>query len=209
MLPVTAVQVRGVQPRELTERGKPRLDGKPGGVKLVKLDKVSLESVAESKSDVFGESVVLVSGSSIYAVVKAADGKYYPAKFAAADLAEQARAKDAVMPYTLLREASQRLAGGDLAHRVDIDLDDEIGEVARGFNVMADQLLEQRDTILQRERRLIIRVPNVRLARVRVKICPEERIEDRVGVGDVSVRIIPGRWVRLSDELEIVPRRDR
>ncbi len=86
------------------------LDGKPGGVKLVKLDKVSLESVAESKSDVFGESVVLVSGSSIYAVVKAADGKYYPAKFAAADLAEQARAKDAVMPYTLLREASGSVA---------------------------------------------------------------------------------------------------
>ena len=86
------------------------LDGKPGGVKLVKLDKVSLESVAESKSDVFGESVVLVSGTSIYAVVKAADGKYYPAKFAAADLAEQARAKDAVMPYTLLREASGSVA---------------------------------------------------------------------------------------------------
>jgi diguanylate cyclase (GGDEF)-like protein/PAS domain S-box-containing protein len=60
-----------------------------------------------------------------------------------------------VPPLRLLREASERLAGGDLAHRVDIDLNDEIGEVARGFNVMADQLAEQRDAILHREERLM------------------------------------------------------
>jgi Borrelia P83/100 protein len=82
------------------------LEGKAGGVKLVKLDKTSLESVAESAAEMFPESTVLVSGASIYAIVKAADGTYYPARFAAADLAEQARAKDAVTPYTLLREAS-------------------------------------------------------------------------------------------------------
>jgi Borrelia P83/100 protein len=82
------------------------LEGKAGGVKLVKLDKTSLESVAESVADIFPESAILVSGASIYAIAKAADGKYYPARFAAADLAEQARAKDAVTPYTLLREAS-------------------------------------------------------------------------------------------------------
>jgi diguanylate cyclase (GGDEF)-like protein/PAS domain S-box-containing protein len=58
-------------------------------------------------------------------------------------------------PLSLLRDASHQLAGGDLAHRVAIDLDDEIGEVARGFNLMADQLLEQRNTILQREGRLM------------------------------------------------------
>ena len=58
-------------------------------------------------------------------------------------------------PLSLLRDASQRLASGDLAHRVDIDLDDEVGEVVRGFNVMADELLEQRNTILQREGRLM------------------------------------------------------
>ena len=83
------------------------LEGKAGGVKLVRLDKTSLESVAESAADMFPESSILVSGASIYAIAKAADGKYYPASFAAADLAEQARAKDAVTPYTLLREASE------------------------------------------------------------------------------------------------------
>jgi len=60
-----------------------------------------------------------------------------------------------VPPLSLLRDASQRLAAGDLAHRVDIDRDDEVGEVARGFNLMADELLGQRDAILQRERRLM------------------------------------------------------
>jgi hypothetical protein len=91
------------------------LEGKPGGVKLVKLDKTSLESVAESKSDMFPESAVLVSGESIYALAAAPDGKYYVARFAAADLAELARAKDASAPYALLREAS----GGIVAQSPD------------------------------------------------------------------------------------------
>src|SRR5208283_311445 len=91
------------------------LEGKPGGVKLVKLDKTSLESVAESKSDMFPESTVLVSGESIYALAAAPDGKCYVARFAAADLAELARAKDASVPYALLREAS----GGIVAQSPD------------------------------------------------------------------------------------------
>jgi hypothetical protein len=86
------------------------LEGKAGGVKLEKLDKASLESVAEGKSDMFSESAVLVSGDALYAIARAADGKSYLAKFAAADLSEKARSKDAVMPYTLIREASGSLA---------------------------------------------------------------------------------------------------
>ncbi len=86
------------------------LEGKAGGVKLVKLDKTSLESVAESKPDMFPESSVLVLGTSVYALAKAADGKYYVARFAAADLAEQARAKDASMPYTFMREVAGGIA---------------------------------------------------------------------------------------------------
>jgi hypothetical protein len=86
------------------------LAGKPGGVKLVKLDKASLESVAETKSEMFPESAVLVSGDSIYALASTPDGKCYVARFAVADLAEQARAKDASAPYALLREASGEIA---------------------------------------------------------------------------------------------------
>ena len=86
------------------------LEGKAGGVKLVKLDKASLESVAESKSDMFAESSVLVSGDALYAIVKAADGKQYVALFAVADLAEKARSKDEVAPYTFIREAAGGIA---------------------------------------------------------------------------------------------------
>jgi hypothetical protein len=85
------------------------IEGKTGGVKLVKLDKASLESVAEGQAEMFPESVVLVSGASIFALVKAADGKAYLAAFAAADLAEKARAKGASMPYSLLREVPEGL----------------------------------------------------------------------------------------------------
>jgi hypothetical protein len=86
------------------------LEGKAGGVKLVKLDKSSLESVAESKADMFPESSVLVSGDALYAIVKAADGKQYLAAFAAADLAEKARSKAAVAPYTFIRQVSGGIA---------------------------------------------------------------------------------------------------
>ena len=86
------------------------VEGKPGGVKLVKLDKASLESVAESTSDMFPESALLVSGASVYAVAKAADGSYCLARLAVADLAEQARSKDAVEPYALPRPAAGNIA---------------------------------------------------------------------------------------------------
>jgi hypothetical protein len=81
------------------------LEGKPGGIKLVKLDKASLESVAESKSDMFPESSILVSGDSLYAIV-GAGGAQYLARFAAADLSEKARSKEAVAPFSFIREAA-------------------------------------------------------------------------------------------------------
>jgi len=93
------------------------LEGKAGGVKLVKLDKASLESVAEAKADMFAESSVLVSGDALYMIVSA-DGKQYLALFAAADLTEKARSKEAVAAFTFIREAAggivvQAPSGGD------------------------------------------------------------------------------------------------
>jgi hypothetical protein len=86
------------------------LEGKAGGIKLEKLDKTSLESVAEGKADMYSESAILVQGESLYAMVKAADGKYYIAKFASADLSEKSRSKETVMAYSLIREASGNIA---------------------------------------------------------------------------------------------------
>jgi hypothetical protein len=86
------------------------LQGKPGGVKLIRFDKTSLEDVAEAKQDMFPDSADLVSGATVYAVEAGTDGKFYLAAFGAADLAEKARSKDAVAPYTLIVQAS-----GDIA----------------------------------------------------------------------------------------------
>jgi hypothetical protein len=86
------------------------LEGKSGGAKLVKLDKASLESVAEAKAEMFPETAVLVDGAALYAIVKAADGKYYPARFTTAELKEEARSGVAVMPYTLLSRVGSGIA---------------------------------------------------------------------------------------------------
>lgn len=86
------------------------LAGKPGGAKLVKLDKASLESIAESKAEMYPESAVLVDGTALYAIVKAADGKYYPARFSADELKEEARSPVAVMPHTVFSRVGSGIA---------------------------------------------------------------------------------------------------
>jgi hypothetical protein len=86
------------------------LEGKQGGVKLVKLDKASLESVAEGKPDMSPDGGAFASGGSIYAIAKDAAGACYVVRFAAVDLAEQARSKSVVAPYALLRDASGSVA---------------------------------------------------------------------------------------------------
>jgi len=85
------------------------LEGKPGGVKFVKLDKASLENVAESAAEAFGESAVLVKGDAIYAVVSDG-GKQYLARLSASDLSEKARSKEAVAPFGLIAWAAGGVA---------------------------------------------------------------------------------------------------
>ncbi len=48
--------------------------------------------------------------------------------------------KRVVRPVDALREGARRIAQGDLAHRVEIGTRDEVGELAREFNRMADEL---------------------------------------------------------------------
>jgi signal transduction histidine kinase len=49
-------------------------------------------------------------------------------------------ARSIVGPLSLLRDSALRLSQGDLAHRVDYDGHDEIGDVADAFNEMAGQV---------------------------------------------------------------------
>ncbi|MGC8782101.1 MAG: cache domain-containing protein, partial [Anaerolineae bacterium] len=55
--------------------------------------------------------------------------------------------RSVVLPIQTLAEATQRLAAGDLAHRVDIRRRDEIGGLAHCFNQMGERLQAQRDEL--------------------------------------------------------------
>jgi signal transduction histidine kinase len=48
-------------------------------------------------------------------------------------------ARDVIRRLGTLREATAALAAGDLTRRVEVEEDDELGELARGFNEMADR----------------------------------------------------------------------
>ncbi|HEY2844127.1 MAG TPA: ATP-binding protein [Bryobacteraceae bacterium] len=55
-------------------------------------------------------------------------------------------------PVERLAEGARAVAAGDLSARVEVVSRDEIGELARAFNRMTQQLLEQRERALQAER---------------------------------------------------------
>jgi signal transduction histidine kinase len=52
-----------------------------------------------------------------------------------------------VRPVVTVADATGRLAGGDLSARVPVRRHDELGDLARGFNAMADSLQRSRDQL--------------------------------------------------------------
>jgi signal transduction histidine kinase len=55
-------------------------------------------------------------------------------------------------PVISLAEAAQRVAAGDFSAKVEVESNDELGELAVAFNRMTEDLLQQRDRTLQAER---------------------------------------------------------
>jgi nitrogen fixation/metabolism regulation signal transduction histidine kinase len=55
-------------------------------------------------------------------------------------------------PVERLAEGARAVAGGDWSAHVDVLSNDEIGELARAFNQMTQQLLEHRERAIQAER---------------------------------------------------------
>jgi two-component system nitrogen regulation sensor histidine kinase NtrY len=55
-------------------------------------------------------------------------------------------------PVESLAGAARQVAGGNWDSRVEIQSSDELGELARAFNQMTQQLVEQRDRLVQAER---------------------------------------------------------
>jgi diguanylate cyclase (GGDEF)-like protein/PAS domain S-box-containing protein len=63
-------------------------------------------------------------------------------------------------PISALKQATARLAAGDLRHRIASGSHDEIAELGEAFDAMAIQLEEQHDAVRARERRLAALVEN-------------------------------------------------
>jgi two-component system, NtrC family, nitrogen regulation sensor histidine kinase NtrY len=55
-------------------------------------------------------------------------------------------------PVVSLAEAAHRVAAGDLATKVEVESNDELGELAASFNRMTEDLLQQKDRAVQAER---------------------------------------------------------
>jgi two-component system nitrogen regulation sensor histidine kinase NtrY len=55
-------------------------------------------------------------------------------------------------PVVSLAEAARRVAAGDLGAKVEVESNDELGELAASFNRMTEDLLQQKDRTLQAER---------------------------------------------------------
>jgi signal transduction histidine kinase len=55
-------------------------------------------------------------------------------------------------PVVSLAEAARRVAAGDLYAKVEVDSNDELGELASAFNRMTEDLLQQKERTLQAER---------------------------------------------------------
>jgi diguanylate cyclase (GGDEF)-like protein/PAS domain S-box-containing protein len=69
-------------------------------------------------------------------------------------------ARSVLVPLSALGRATERLAAGDLSHRVTTGSSDEIAELGEAFNTMAGQLDEKDEALLGRERRLTALVEN-------------------------------------------------
>ncbi|MGA9505728.1 MAG: HAMP domain-containing sensor histidine kinase, partial [Terriglobales bacterium] len=55
-------------------------------------------------------------------------------------------------PVVSLAQAARRVAGGDLTAKVEVESNDELGELAAAFNRMTEDLVQQKDRTLQAER---------------------------------------------------------
>ncbi len=111
---IRASRLNSIRGRSVVDAGDSFLAvaGKEGGgaaVRLVRLDKASLEVVAEGSVDLFSESLVWKRGDALYAIVKGDGGAFFLARFDA-ELKEAARSAEKVNPFSFMGEAAGGLA---------------------------------------------------------------------------------------------------
>jgi rsbT co-antagonist protein RsbR len=93
-------------------------------------------------------------------------------------------------PIERLQAAAQSVAHGDLAARVDWELDDELGRLAGNFNAMTSALAQQREGLVQLE---VVQAAHIEAEKARAELAEQlEMIEaQRAVIQQMSVPILP------------------
>ncbi|HSK78016.1 MAG TPA: ATP-binding protein [Thermoanaerobaculia bacterium] len=91
-------------------------------------------------------------------------------------------ARRVTIPIQALAEGTRRISGGDLAHRVDVEADDELGVLVSSFNRMTQEL-ESNKELLERGNRELVKT-NQRLADERAMIAA---VLENLAAGVISV----------------------
>jgi len=91
-------------------------------------------------------------------------------------------ARRVTVPIQALAEGTRRISGGDLAHRVDVEADDELGVLVDSFNRMTGELASSKE-LLERSNRDLT-TSNQRLAEERALIAA---VLESVAAGVVSI----------------------
>ena len=91
-------------------------------------------------------------------------------------------ARRVTLPIQALAEGTRRISGGDLAHRVDVEADDELGVLVDSFNRMTQEL-ESNKELLERNNRDLLTI-NQRLAEERALVAA---VLENVAAGVISL----------------------
>lgn len=87
-----------------------------------------------------------------------------------------------VAPLAVIRAGTVRIGGGDLAHRIDLQQQDEIGQLAGDFNQMVSQLQRRSDELTEKTAALTAEIADHRVTQanlLRLNDTLEARIEER------------------------------
>jgi two-component system nitrogen regulation sensor histidine kinase NtrY len=107
------------------------------------------------------------------------------------------------VPIQALAEGTRRISGGDLAHRVDVDADDELGVLVRSFNRMTEEL-ESNKELLERSNREL-KGTNQRLAGERALMAA---VLENVAAGVVSTDAVGRIFTCNGAALNILRQRE-
>ena len=112
-------------------------------------------------------------------------------------------ARRVTIPIQALAEGTRRISGGDLAHRVDVEADDELGVLVSSFNRMTQEL-ESNKELLERSNRELVKT-NQRLADERAMIAA---VLENLAAGVISIASDGRIFTCNSAALELLRQRE-